>query len=89
MSSPENVPVGSVALEKEDWLQIIDDFLAIGPYLKASFTEVVKRHPEAIGMMPALDPETFEADVRAACAAMAYVAEFATDKCLFVPVEEE
>lgn len=80
---------GAVALNREEWLHIQMDLLQVGPYIQASFDEITRKHPEFVALIPALDPITFEADVRAACAAISWVAEFAADKCLFIPVEEE
>ena len=84
-----NIPEDAVALDREDWMQIMEDLLEIGPYIHASIEEIATKHPETMHMISAMDPETFEADLRAACAAIAYVAEFAADKCLFVPIKEE
>lgn len=80
---------GSVALDREQWLQIIEDLLQVGPLLQESIARAVKDNPIAKEIYPAFDPEIFEADVRAACAAIAYVADFAADKCRFIVVKEE
>lgn len=84
-----NIQNGAVALDREEWLKIQMDMLQVGPYIQASFEDITRKHPEYVDLVPALDPITFEADVRAACAAIAWVAEFAADKCLFIPIEEE
>ena len=90
MSSGITFPVdNSETLDREDWLQIATDLLQIGPVLREVMERVSTEHPEAKELYPAMDPDTFEADMRAACVAVAYVAEFAADKCRFIPVEEE
>lgn len=89
MNNPENMMDNSVALDKEDWLQIIEDLLEVGPILQRCITETVQKFPQIMNRVAAMDPETFELDIRAACAAMAYVAEFAADKCRFIQVKEE
>lgn len=85
----KNIKDGVVALDREEWMDIQTDLLQIGPYIQASFEDISKKHPEVVALIPAMDPITFEADIRAACAAIAWVAEFAADKCLFIPMEEE
>ena len=89
MSNIEDMIDESVALDKEDWLQIVQDLMEIGPILKACISDASKRYPDLMHQVSAMDPETFEADIRAACAAMSYVAEFAADKCRFIVVKEE
>jgi len=89
LNNPENMMDNSVALDKEDWLQIIEDLLEVGPILQRCITETVQKFPQIMNRVAAMDPETFELDIRAACAAMAYVAEFAADKCRFIQVKEE
>lgn len=79
----------SEKLDREDWLQIMQDLLEVGPILKESVKRVCDNIPEAARLYAAMDPETFELDMRAACAAIAYVAEFAADKCRFIMVKEE
>lgn len=89
MSDAEIIMDDAVTLDKAEWQQIIQDLLGIGPVLQQCIAETVKKFPDITSELPAMDPVTFEADIRAACAAAAYVAEFAADKCQFIPVQEE
>lgn len=90
MSNNVSFPVGnSVALTREEWLQIATDLLDVGPLLQEALVRIKENVPDAGALYAALDPDTFEADVRAACAAVSWVAEFAADKCRFILVKEE
>ena len=83
----------SIQLTKEQWHTIANELLDAGPLLKAALQDADKNYPdgtEVAKVHPALDPETFETDIRLACTAIAYVAEFATDKCrLYIDKEEK
>ena len=85
--TPEsNAPV---TLGKDEWLEVADDLLTTGPILQRVIVETAQEHPEMLDLFPALDPELFEADIRAAAVAVSYVAHFAADKCYFAIKEED
>lgn len=89
MSNEVDFEKESVALSREDWLQVAQDLMMIGPMLQDAIAKAANQYPRAAQEIPALDPEVFEADLRAACSAVAYVAEFATDECRFIVVKED
>ena len=78
---------GTQALSREQWLQIAQDLMQVGPILQEALCKAASAYPNAAEIMPVLDPGTFEADIRCACAAIAYVAEFAADQCRFIITE--
>lgn len=82
-------PNAPVTLGKDEWLEVADDLLTAGPVLMHVLVETAQEHPEMLDLFPALDPELFEADIRAAAVAVSYVANFAADKCYFVLKEED
>lgn len=85
MSSGISFPAEqSVALDRDQWMQIATDLMEVGPIIQAAFVQIKENTPEAGEIYAALDPVVFEADIRAACAAIAWVAEFAPDKCRFI-----
>ena len=89
MSNIADFEKESVALSREDWLQVAQDLMLIGPILQEAIAKAANQYPRAAQEIPALDPEVFEADMRAACSAVAYVAEFAADKCRFIVAKED
>lgn len=90
MSNDVSFPVdNSVSLNREEWLQIATDLLDVGPLLQEALVRIKKDVPDADKLYAALDPDTFEADMRAACAAVVWVAEYAADQCRFVLTKEE
>ena len=89
MSNAVDFEKEPVALSRDAWLQVAQDLMQIGPILQDAIAKAANQYPRAAQEIPVLDPEVFEADMRAACSAVAYVAEFAADKCLFVVVKED
>ena len=81
ISFPKENPV---TLYREQWLQIATDLLEVGPLLQEAMVRIKENVPEAGELYAALDPDTFEAEIRCACAAISWVAEFAADKCYFI-----
>lgn len=79
---------GTQALNREQWLQVAQDLLEVGPILQYSLEQTIKNYPDAADHIAALNPDTFEADIRIACAAITYVAEFAAEQCRFIIAKE-
>lgn len=83
-----------VTFTKEQWESVANELLDAGPIIQESLIRAradKKGTPEEefFRIHPGLDPETFEADIRLACTAVAYVANFATDKCRFIVEKED
>ena len=76
-------------LSKEEWLRVAEGLLEVGPILQEALSRMVADIPDAREIHPALDPDTFEAYVRCACAAVCYVAEFCPGECHFILTKEE
>lgn len=67
-------------VEKERWLEAARDLEALGKTLAA---DMLKRNADGRGKE---DADDLMADITLASLALAYVAEFAADKCRFIPV---
>lgn len=71
------------ALTKAEWLEVKDTMQTIGTMLSTSL--LVANYDDQ-GQQ---DFESCRADFAAAVAAIEYVAEFAADKCRFIPIRED
>lgn len=72
-------------LTPEQWKIAADDLSIATTRVKGALEDFVKHYPGYIETP--LDPDIFESNMRAAIAAMLYVAAFCADKCKFAIVE--
>lgn len=80
-----------ITLTKEQWESVANELLDAGPIIQDSLRRAKANNAdkqEFYQLHPGINPETFEADIRLACTAIIYVANFATDKCRLVVMEE-
>ena len=80
-----------ITLAKEQWESVANELLDAGPIIQDSLRRAKANNAdkqEFYQLHPGINPETFEADIRLACTAIIYVANFATDKCRLVVMEE-
>ena len=85
---------GSVTLNKEQWERVSQELLDAGPIIQEAIDEALKKMPlaakeEGIRLHPGIEPINFETDIRLACTAITYVANFAADKCRFIMTKED
>lgn len=84
---------GTVTLDKEQWETVANELLDAGPLIQealiGAMNDAAKDQWDAeVKNHPAIDPTTFEDDIRLACTAIRYVANFAADKCRFIVMKE-
>ena len=89
MSNTVDFEKEPVALSREDWLQVSQDLMLIGPLLKKCMEQAVEQYPHVAQEIRVMDPEVFEADMKAACVAVAYVADCAAENVKFIAVKED
>lgn len=80
-----------ITLTKEQWETVANELLDAGPIIQESLIRAKASNTDKedfFRLHPGIDPETFETDIRLACTAIIYVANFATDKCRLVVMEE-
>lgn len=68
-------------LTKEQWIEVAQSLFASCETLCAGLQKVKDANPEVTNT--AFDPDVYAANISFAVAAIAYVAEYAADKCLF------
>lgn len=67
-------------VEKDRWLEAAEDLEQLGHILAANF---LRENHDGRGKE---DADDVMADITLACVAIRYVAEFAADKCKFIPI---
>lgn len=77
----EKIEIG-YTVEKERWLEAARNLEELGKILAA---DMLKRNADGRGKE---DADDLMADITLACLALGYVAEFAVDKCRFIPIQE-
>ncbi len=70
-------------VEKERWKEAAENLEQLGKALAANF---LRANRDGRGKE---DADDVMADITLACTALGYVAEFAVDKCRFIPVQEK
>lgn len=70
-------------VEKERWKDAAENLERLGRILAANF---LRANRDGRGKE---DADDIMADIMLACTALGYVAEFAVDKCRFIPVQEK
>ncbi|OUQ78748.1 hypothetical protein [Flavonifractor sp. An100] len=76
----EKIEIG-YTVEKERWLEAANNLHEFGQIIAKNLRKVNK---DGRGQE---DADDLTADIMLACTAIGYVAEFAVDKCRFVPVK--
>ena len=77
----EKIEIG-YTVEKERWMEAASNLEELGRALAANLLAI---NAEGRGKE---DADDLVADITLACLALGYVAEFAVDKCRFIPVQE-
>lgn len=70
-------------IEKERWKEAAENLQQLGHVLATNF---LRENRDGRGKE---DADDIMADIMLACTALGYVAEFAVDKCRFIPVQEK
>lgn len=78
----EKIEIG-YTIEKERWKEAAENMEQLGNILAANF---LRENRDGRGKE---DADDVMADIMLACTALGYVAEFAVDKCRFIPVQEK
>lgn len=85
---------GSATLNKEQWERVANELLDAGPLIQDALAEALKnmtpeQSMDGVRIHPGIEPINFETDIRLACTAIHYVANFAPDKCRFILTKED
>lgn len=74
-----------VRLTKEQWIEVVQSLLESCEPICAGLQKVKDANPSVTNT--AFDPDVYAENISFAVAAIAYVAEYADDKCLFGAIE--
>lgn len=72
-------------LTKEQWIEVAQSLICSCEPLCAGLQKVKDANPSVTNT--AFDPDVYAENIRFAVAAIAYVSEYAADKCLFGVIE--